>query len=125
MARRATTIEPRDEEVDLTWLAELLDSRWRIPGTRVRFGIDPIASLFPVVGDIATGLVGLYILSSAKRAGAPRTLLARMIGNLVLDTVIGSIPILGSIFDVVFKANQKNLRLLERHQARQRGEVAH
>jgi hypothetical protein len=120
MVQRATPFEEEKSEVDLAWLADLLDTRWRIPGTNWRFGIDPIASLFPVVGDVVTGLVGLYILEAAKRAGVPKTTLARMIWNLVLDTLLGSVPVLGTIFDVVFKANQKNLRLLERHQAKRR-----
>jgi hypothetical protein len=124
MTMHSAAFTHKDDEFDLAWLADLLDTRWRIPGTRWRFGIDPIASLFPVVGDVVTGLAGLYILDAAKRAGVPNTTLARMIGNLLLDTVVGSIPVLGSIFDVVFKANQKNLRLLQRHRLKHRSGLA-
>src|SRR5262245_53789293 len=123
MAPDSSRFEPEHEEIDLAWLADLLDTRWRIPGTNWRFGIDPLASLFPVVGDVVTGLIGLYILEAAKRAGVPKRTLARMVWNLVADTALGSIPVVGTVFDVVFKANQKNLRLLERHNAKQRSSV--
>ena len=100
-------------ELDL--LAALLDSRWRIPGTSVRYGLDALAGLVPVVGDVATGLVSAYIVLRARNSGAGNGLVARMLGNVLLDTVVGSVPILGSIFDVYFKANNRNIRLLRRH----------
>jgi hypothetical protein len=99
----------------LEWLAHLLDSRWRIPGTGVRFGLDGVASLFPLVGDSATALVSLYLLAEARRQGARRGLLVRMAGNVALDWAVGSIPILGTLFDIGFKANKRNLALLRRH----------
>ena len=105
-----------DEEFpELADLALLLDSRWRIPGTGIRFGMDAVAGLLPGVGDAASGLVSAYVLYKAQRLGAPGLLLARMFGNVVLDTVFGSVPILGTIFDVVYKANNRNVRLLRRH----------
>jgi hypothetical protein len=102
---------------DLAWLADLLDSRWRIPGTPWRFGVDAIAGLVPGAGDLVAGLAGLYILSAASRAGVPKNVMARMIGNIAVDTVVGSIPILGGIFDLFFKSNQRNLRLYQKHTA--------
>lgn len=96
---------------DLQWLADLLDSRWRIPGTSWRFGVDAIAGLVPGAGDLVAGLAGLYIISAATRAGVPRHVIARMIGNIAIDTVVGSVPVLGGIFDIFFKSNQRNLRL--------------
>jgi hypothetical protein len=100
---------------DLDVLANLLDARWRIPGTSIRFGIDAVIGLVPVLGDAASSFVSLYILMRAREIGAGKGLLARMLGNVVLDTVVGSVPILGSIFDVYFKANKRNIRLLRHH----------
>jgi hypothetical protein len=73
-----------------------------------------------VLGDVATGIASIYIVMRARELGADNGLVARMVGNVALDTVLGSIPILGSIFDVYFKANQRNLRLLRRHIERQK-----
>ena len=100
---------------ELDVLAALLDSRWRIPGTSIRFGMDALVGLVPVLGDAATGLVSAYIVLRARDCGAGNGLVARMLGNVLLDTVVGSVPILGSIFDVYFKANNRNIRLLRRH----------
>ena len=100
---------------DLAWLADLLDSRWRIPGTPWRFGLDAVVGIVPGAGDLVAGVAGAYILHAAWRAGVPKTVLARMIGNIALDTTVGSIPILGGIFDIAFKSNQRNLRLYARH----------
>jgi hypothetical protein len=92
----------------------VLDSRWRIPGTRLTFGVDAVAGLIPVVGDLGTGLLSAYIVGRAANLGVPKSLMARMVGNVVLDTVVGSIPLIGSVFDVFFKANNRNIRLLQR-----------
>ena len=100
---------------ELGLLAGLLDSRWRIPGTPIRFGMDAVVGLIPVLGDAATGLISLYILLRARDLGVGKGVLARMVGNVVLDTAVGSIPLLGSVFDVYFKANNRNIRLLRRH----------
>jgi len=83
--------------------------------TSIRFGLDALVGLVPVLGDAATGIVSVYIVLRARSCGAGRTLVARMLGNVLLDTVVGSVPILGSIFDVYFKANNRNIRLLRRH----------
>ena len=96
-------------ELDL--LAALLDSRWQIPGTSIRFGLDALAGLVPVLGDAATGLVSAYIVLRARSCGAGNGLVARMLGNVLLR----SVPVLGSIFDVYFKSNNRNMRLLRRH----------
>jgi hypothetical protein len=105
----------RDPLAGLEALARTLDSRWRIPGTGIRFGLDAVAGLVPGVGDVAAALVSGHIILHGWRAGAPAHLLARMIGNVALDTVVGSIPLLGSVFDVYYKANLRNVRLLRRH----------
>ncbi len=97
---------------DLAWL---LDSRWRIPGTGIRFGADAVAGLIPGVGDAATGLISGYIVLRAAQHDVSKLVLARMIGNVALDTVVGSVPIVGSVFDLFFKSNRRNIKLLRRH----------
>lgn len=96
-------------------LAVMLDSKWRLPGTNWRFGVDGVAGLVPGLGDTATGVISAYLIMKAHRMGLPRHLLARMAGNVALDVVVGSVPVLGSIFDFAFKANRRNLNLLRRH----------
>ncbi|RWD69079.1 MAG: DUF4112 domain-containing protein [Mesorhizobium sp.] len=103
---------------ELDFLAAMLDSRWRIPGTSIRFGLDALVGLVPILGDAATSLVSAYIVLRALSCGAGNFLVARMLGNVLLDTVVGSVPILGSIFDVYFKANNRNIRLLHQHLAK-------
>lgn len=88
---------------ELELLATLLDSRWRVPGTSIRFEMDALLGLVPVLGDAATGLVSAYIVLQARNCGAEKGLIARMLGNVLIDTVVGSVPILGSIFDVYFR----------------------
>ena len=102
---------------ELADLAFLLDSRWRIPVVGVRFGVDAVASLVPVVGDVATGLISAHIIRKAHKLGASRGLIFQMAGNVVLDVVIGSVPVVGTMFDLFFKANNINVRLLREHLA--------
>lgn len=98
-------------------LARLLDARFRVPGLGVRFGLDPIIGLLPIAGDtVALGL-GLLIVADAARLGARRSVLLRMLGNLGLDWVVGLLPGLDLVFDVLFKANLRNARLLEQEWA--------
>ena len=99
----------------LDGLARLLDGQWRIPGTSIRFGVDALVGLVPGIGDAATGAVSAYIVYRAWRIGVPTGLLALMAVNIGLDTVLGAIPLAGSVFDVFFRANQRNMRLLRRH----------
>jgi hypothetical protein len=104
-----------DRIAGLEELARNLDSRWHIPGTGIRFGLDAVAGLIPGVGDVAAALVSGHIILHGWRAGAPGHVIARMVGNVALDTVVGSIPVLGSVFDVFYKANNRNVRLLRRN----------
>lgn len=94
--------------------AWLLDAQFGLPGTRFRFGINSVLGLSPVVGDVALGLVSLYLIWEARQLGVPNALLARMLGNVAVEVVGGSVPILGDLFDMAFKANLRNLDLLER-----------
>lgn len=96
-------------------LASLMDDRFRIPGTPIRLGLDGLVGLVPGVGDLATGLVGLYVIYLAHQQGAPPALLARMLGNVAADAVIGSVPVLGDLFDFGFKSHRRNVKLLRRH----------
>jgi hypothetical protein len=95
-------------------LAELFDRRFRLPGTSIRFGLDPLLGLVPGVGDLAGAAFAVYGLVMARRLGAPRSLQWRMGWNITLDAVAGSLPLLGDLFDLVFKAHARNLKLLER-----------
>lgn len=95
----------------------LLDEAIRIPGIGYRIGIDPIIGLLPVSGDAVGAVLSLYIVAESARLGVPRKTLARMLVNIGVDTVGGSIPIAGSLLDVVWKANERNVSLLENHLA--------
>lgn len=95
-------------------LADLLDSRFRIPGTQIRFGIDPVLGLVPGIGDLLSAGISLYIAAKLADLGVSRWVQARMLWNIALDTVIGIVPVLGDAFDVGFKANKKNTVLARR-----------
>lgn len=97
-------------------LSALLDSAFRIPGTELRIGLDPIlGALLPELGDALTGVLSLSLLVVAFRQRVPKLVLARMLINIALDALLGAIPLLGDVFDFAFKANEKNLQLIERH----------
>lgn len=97
------------------WLARLMDDNFRVPGTKLRFGWDSVLGLFPGLGDVLTGAISLLIVHHAWQTGASKLTLARMLGNVGIDFVVGAIPFLGDLFDFVWKANRKNARLLEQH----------
>ena len=101
-------------------LAWLLDAQFGLPGTRFRFGLNGLFGLAPVAGDVLLGLVSLYIVWEARKLGAPNGLLARMLANIAVEVGGGAIPVLGDLFDVAFKANLRNLALLEGWVARRR-----
>tara|TARA_R110002124_G_scaffold60436_1_gene165700 strand:+ start:1152 stop:1565 length:414 start_codon:yes stop_codon:yes gene_type:complete len=98
----------------LVTLADWLDTRFRIPGTSIRFGIDGLLGLVPGLGDLAMLAPAFYLIARAAALGAPLHVLARMLINTTLDLVIGAIPVIGDIFDVAFKANRRNTALLAR-----------
>ena len=100
------------------WLATMMDDRFAVPGTRIKFGWDAIIGVFPGFGDALTSVISLIIVHHAWQTGASPLTLARMLGNIAADFVIGSVPVFGDIFDVAFKANRKNARLLEQHLSR-------
>jgi ABC-type spermidine/putrescine transport system permease subunit II len=96
-------------------LATLLDTRFAIPFTRFRFGADSLIGLAPGVGDAITTALALYIVYEAHKLGAPKTLLARMLGNVAIDGAFGIVPVAGDVFDVMFRANRRNVRILREH----------
>lgn len=100
---------------ELGRLAWLLDARFRIPGTDWRIGLDALLGALPAIGDTLPALAGAWIIVRSAQLGVPRTTLARMVANLLIDTVAGSVPLIGDIFDVAFKANLRNLDLLHAH----------
>ncbi len=113
-----TPIKTSAQLPDMKWvdrISHLMDSRFRIPGTRFRFGLDPILGLLPGVGDAASLAVSGVLIYHMARFGASRKLVIMMAGNVMLDALLGSIPILGNIFDFFSKANERNIRLLKRH----------
>jgi hypothetical protein len=93
-------------------IAWLTDTAWRIPFTRIRFGLDSLIGLMPGLGDGVMMLVSIYTIVLAHKAGAPGNLLLRMATNVAVDFGAGSIPLVGDIFDLVFKSNVRNLNLL-------------
>ncbi len=105
-------------------VARGLDSQFRIPFTPIRFGWDAIIGLLPGAGDAIGGLLSLYGLWVGTQLGAPAAVLARMLLNLLIDVVIGAVPVLGDLFDVGWKGNLRNLALLERWVETQRHETA-
>ncbi|MFN2564360.1 MAG: DUF4112 domain-containing protein [Gemmatimonadaceae bacterium] len=102
----------------LRQLARLLDEAIRVPGTNIRFGLDAILGLIPGAGDVAGGILSTFIIAQAAKLGAPRSVLARMVMNVAIDSVVGAVPILGDLFDIGWKSNTRNADLLERYVAR-------
>jgi hypothetical protein len=108
-------VRPRsraDRVARIDALATLLDTALVIPGTGIRFGLDALIGLFPGIGDMITTALSLFIVHEAYQLGAPAHVLARMIGNVAIDGVFGSVPLVGDAFDVVWRANRRNVLLL-------------
>lgn len=93
-------------------LARVMDTAWRIPFTRMRFGLDSVLGLVPGAGDAVGLLVSVYAMHQAHKLGAPGKLLLRMAVNAGVDAGLGTIPVVGDVFDMFFKANTRNLKLL-------------
>ncbi len=100
--------------------AVALDSRFRIPLTRVRFGWDPIVGLVPLAGDLIMAAYGLKLIGMARELGAEGPLLRRMLVNLTIDTLLGAVPFIGPLFDIYFRSNLRNVKLLTDEIRRQR-----
>jgi hypothetical protein len=98
-------------------LATLLDTAFVVSGTNIRFGIDAMIGLVPGIGDAITTLMSLYIVREARELGVPRRVIARMLMNVALDGVVGAVPFVGDAFDVMWRANRRNMALLQSHLA--------
>ena len=100
-------------------IAKLLDVAFILPGTNIRYGIDGIIGLIPVVGDLIGAALSLWLVREARLLGAPWHLIVRMLGNVAVEGVIGMVPVAGDAFDVLFRANMRNARILRRWLDRQ------
>ena len=98
-------------------LARVLDTAVGVPGTPIRVGLDAVLGLVPGGGDFVAAALGGYIVLTAVRRGAPSTVVWRMLANIGIDALVGSIPIIGDLFDVAYKSNVRNVELLERYTA--------
>jgi hypothetical protein len=98
-------------------LATLLDTAFPVPGTNIRFGFDALIGLVPGIGDAVSTAMSLYIVHEAYALGVPRRVIARMLANVALDGIIGAVPLVGDAFDVLWRANRRNLALLRSHLA--------
>jgi hypothetical protein len=107
--------DPMARLVRLRRLAWLIDGAFKMPGTRFRFGLNSVIGLLPIGGDAVLGAISLYIIYEAARLGVPRHKLARMVANVGIEVLGGSVPILGDLFDMALKANLRNLAIIEEH----------
>ena len=96
-------------------LAWLIDALGRIPGTRFRFGLNSLIGLAPGAGDALLSLISLYIVYEAARLGLPRRKIGRMLGNVAIEALLGAVPLVGDVFDAVWKANIRNVRIIDEH----------
>lgn len=99
----------------VTALEKLLERSFTIPGVNMPVGLDALIGLVPVLGDVVTTAMGAYIVWEAKNLGLPKWKLARMGANVMFDTAIGAIPLIGDAADLVFRSNSKNLKILLKH----------
>jgi hypothetical protein len=107
----------------MDFLARLMDSQFRVPGTNFRFGLDAVIGLIPGAGDLSTFAISSYMLVVMAKNGASGYVLARMVVNVLIDAIFGMIPVIGDLFDIGFKANMRNMRLMHEYyqEGRHRG----
>ena len=104
-----------DSLARITLLAKLMDNAFVIPGLNRRVGLDSVIGLVPGVGDAISAALASYIIWEARQLGLPRWKIARMIGNVAVDTALGAVPFAGDVFDIFFKANERNMRIIHEH----------
>ena len=104
-----------DSLARITLLAKLMDNAFVIPGLNRRVGLDSVIGLVPGVGDAISAALASYIIWEARQLGLPRWKIARMVGNVAVDTALGAIPLAGDVFDIFFKANERNMRIIHEH----------
>ena len=110
MGRDPQSVRQRVEALEL-----LLERSFHIPGTKIPFGLDSVIGLVPVLGDIVTAAMGAYMIWEARNLGMSKWHLIRMAGNVGIDTALGAVPLVGDAFDLVFRSNSKNLRIIKKH----------
>ncbi|MGI4735350.1 MAG: DUF4112 domain-containing protein [Janthinobacterium lividum] len=110
-----TTLDAAERLRWVERIARLMDSQFRLPGTRFRFGLDPLLGLVPLVGDLSSTVVSVALLLTMMRYGASGAVAVRMALNILIDTVLGAIPLIGNVFDFAYKSNERNVALLRRH----------
>ena len=120
MASRVTRLRPltpgqQQRLLALRQTARLLDSAFEVPGTSYRIGLDPILGLVPGIGDLVSPLFTIGILWQGRDLAIPKVVQVRMLGNVLLDAMVGAVPVAGDLFDFAWKANEKNMTLLELH----------
>tara|TARA_B100001250_G_scaffold360555_1_gene338090 strand:- start:1350 stop:1709 length:360 start_codon:yes stop_codon:yes gene_type:complete len=99
----------------LRQLSENLDESFTIPGTNIKFGIDALIGLVPGGGDLIGGLFSLYLLRTAIKMKLPKSAIISIMFNIIIDTTIGIVPVIGDIFDILWKSNKRNMRIIEKH----------
>ena len=110
LGRHPAAVRTRIEAVE-----KVLERALVVPGTQLRFGLDSVIGLVPGIGDIIAGLLGTYIIWEARNLGMSKWTLWRMAGKVGVDTALGAIPLVGDLFDLAFRSNSRNLRLIRRH----------
>jgi hypothetical protein len=107
----------------LDYIASLLDDMWRIPGTRIRFGLDALIGWIPGIGDVMAAVASCVIVFASWRRGVAPVTLTRMVTNILLETVVGGVPVVGDLFHVFWKANRRNYRILLREKEQPRAKT--
>ena len=107
--------DPQAVRIRVEALEKLLERAFHIPGTKIPFGLDSVIGLVPVLGDVVTAAMGAYMVWEARNLGMSKWQLIRMTANVGIDTAIGAIPLVGDAFDLVWRSNSKNLRIIKRH----------
>lgn len=110
-----TGTDPHSVRRRIETMEHLLERSFRIPGINYPVGLDSIVGLVPVVGDVVTAAMGAYVVWEARNLGLPKWKLWRMAGNIAFDTAVGAIPIAGDAFDLLFRSNTRNLRIVKKH----------
>jgi Domain of unknown function (DUF4112) len=109
----------RDTIARLDFIARLLDTAFAVPGTNIRFGIEAVIRLMPGIGDAVASALSCVILMEAHRLGVPTRILARMVANVLLEGTAGAMPVVGDMFDIMFRANRRNIRILHDYMRRE------
>ncbi len=121
---RLTRIERPATDPTSSFLAAIMDTAFVIPGTKIRFGLDAVIDLFPGVGDAIGAVIATVMIARASRLGVPKIVLARMAGNVLLNTLVGALPVLGAVLTIFFRSNAMNYALLQKHAGGERKSTA-